>query len=454
MQVYILLLSLILTGCTAFKSGNNIISIDTTPRGIKAYSGKKYLGKTPLFNRTESDEKSEYNFVYNSNKKRQKLTKKSKTYCSYYGNGKTFQFDKKETHIIDDVVTNIDPTKILLKSKRYECIEAVKLIIPAKTNTKNACKTYVVVPPENSNGKLSYSLATEWKKRNFSKGKCNKTVLPGVTESFFAFLGIDHLKSPNDISEIKYSNLMRIGEKFSATHIVFLPYTTNGDDHLVKPKVYDLHSAKLIKGSADKKYNLTFEQNAFKDFIFSNFRFIPNMLALSIKSINRLWLESDRINDYGKVYEAIQYGVSADTVQPPQYKWVFSSLIAPKAVWNNWGKDLNVETLGATMDYSVLLHNPLGGVLMARVGAGGGRLKADFKDIGYKSTNWSYLLSYGLEYYFFPADRFVIKTGYRHYFIDGSKVQNRGVKLTGESHIFMEFGFFYPELRLLTRKLL
>jgi hypothetical protein len=59
----------------------------------------------------------------------------------------------------------------------------------------------------------------------------------------------------------------------------------------------------------------------------------------------------------------------------------------------------------------------------------------------------------GIEFYFFPSERIYAGLGYKKYFLPNNSVSFNGDSITGQSHIFFELGYFWPELRMGARSL-
>ena len=459
MKIFVLSWMILLGSCGVIQTQNKIVSVDSTPRGAKIFYQKKELGYTPFLQEIKKTESEKYSFQYPASKNKWEFSKtveSIKSICGYHGDTAFLEIDQVKDSKIN-IKSNLDPTGILFRGKKYECVDVVRANIPEiKKIPRKKCNTYFVIPPESGHAKFSNDLSKGWREKVFKKDKndCDKVILPAVSAEALTFYGIDHLRSPKDLPDMRYKNILRIAKEFKATHFVFLPFTSKGDKRTVTPKVYDIHKGKIDPDTPNKKYSIDIKQSGFSNFIFSSFRFLPNVVGFRFRVRNRLWFRGEDNDEFSNVYEQFDFGLGLGNLQYPQREWMVGTLIAPSIVWTKWGSKVDIHTIGLTLDFKVFLHLPIGGVFAFGIGGGGGYLNAKSDEYDYKNSTWSYIAQAGVEFYFFPLKRFYLSVGYRGYAIDPAKIQVRGIQVTGESHVFMEIGYFFPELRMLTRNLL
>jgi|GEM_PF-3159380 len=468
MRFFALIWLVLLFSCGIFKSKNKIISIDTTPRGAKVYyqiegkEKKKSLGKAPLFQEVSNKEKGTYTFMYpdtNNEWKFSGIKEKYSKACGYIGKESISSFweKRKSEGYGKKVLGSINPMESLIKGKRHECIDLVRVKVPhMKYLGELECKTYLVIPPKSGYPKFSHTMAKAWRDQVFAKNKkkCDKVILPAAAQSYMSFLGIDSLDPPKDLYEITYKNIFKLGEKFKATHLVFLSYKSKGDSQTVTPKIYDIHEGIIDPKTPSTVFKIDIKKKGLSNFLFRTFRFLPNGVAVQVNTLNRLWGENSDKVAISNIYDNFKFGITLDNIQFPQNQWMFNKMIAPVFTFGRWGRDIDMNVYGLTIDLKLFLHLPPGGVFVFRIGGGGAYINSTAEDYNYESSVWTYLADIGLEFYFFPWERIYLTVGYKVYAIDPAKVQVGGIQVTGESHVFFELGYFFPELRMLARKVL
>ncbi len=460
-KLFALIWLVLLSSCGLVKSQNKIVSIDTNPREAKVIFDNKELGQTPLFQEIPKKKSGTYTFKYPDSKNKWQLSKtgaQSKKVCGHHGGGKALEIETiSKGEDKTNLVSHLDPTSYFMSGKRYECVDVVRAKIPEMKNYREKkCSVYVVMPPMSGHAKFSMKLSKEWREAVFNKNKkdCDKVILPAVSQEFMMFLGINFLKAPRDLPDMRYKNVFKIGKKFKATHLVFLPFTSDGDKRTVTPKIYDIHKGKLDPDTPSKPFTVNIKQSGFTNFLLRTFRFLPNGVGGRMRLLNKLYAEGPGEDEFSKQYSNFDFGISLDNMQYPQREWMLGAQIAPALVWTKWGDKIEINTFGLTLDLKFFLHLPPGGVFVFRIGAGGAYMSVKADDYDYKISEWSYLADVGIEFYFFPLKRFYLNFGYKLYAWDPSKIQINDIQIKSESHFFIEIGYFFPELRMLVRKIL
>ncbi|RLA62209.1 MAG: hypothetical protein DRQ88_08545 [Epsilonproteobacteria bacterium] len=451
-----------LFSCGIIKTQKEYISIDSNPRGLVVYhqqAGKKTIkkiGSTPMFLNVSKN--SEDIYIMKDPLFESKSVKTSpKSICRHYQKGEQFTLEdetKKDTNLIKTFVSRWMP-RSLLKGSSYECISIVRAKLKG-IKSKKLCRTYLIIPPKNYYLKVSLDLAKAWEQQVFNKqkNKCDKVITPLVSESYMLFLGIDELTAPTDITELEYQKFLKLGAKFKATDIVFLPYEQESKTFTVTPKIYDVHTTKASTHAPDKKFKKNLEISGgykFSNAFLSSFRFIPNGVAFQGKFRNKLHGEGEDASSLDSIYDNFNPGVSVNNIVYPQYRWKNQTMVTPYIVWEYWGEDLELDLYGVMLNMKWFWHLPPGGVFVARAGFGATYISAKYDDIGYRKKVGTWIASLSAEYYFFPWQRIYILGGYRKFFIP-DVISGPNFAITGESRLFLNIGYFWPEFRTAVRR--
>lgn len=452
-----ILLLLLLTSCGIFETRKEIVSVNSTPSGIEVYkkSNKSYIGKTPLFMRVRKDSTDSY--IFKNNDLFSSKSFSPKEYCDYKKKDNDPHLNDKSHREVKDIIEVIDPVK-LVNGAKFECVKAIRAQLDLKKPPENLCKTVVVIPPQSNFYETSMEIYQEYKKKIFdpSKAACDRIISPFEAEEYFSFLGIDHMFPPEDLSEMDAQKLFKIGYKFKATHIVFLPHEEEDNLLKVSTKFYNLHEGIAEDGPYAKPFTTTLKDvdtNWLVNFFLSSFRIIPNGVAIQANTNNKFSFTSGTDNTISQTYSDLEMGITLDDIQYPAEKWAFNFRTVPVLVFEGFKSDSAIQVSGLTLDFKLYIHVPFGGVFVARAGLGGAYLDIDYPPANYNSGGLSFLTDVGLQFYFFPAERIYAGLGYKKYYFPNNGLVLNGYSPSGQSHIFFELGYFWPELRMGARSL-
>jgi hypothetical protein len=452
-----ILLLFLLASCGMFQSRKEIISVDSIPSGVEVYKrkDKSYVGKTPIFLEVEKNSTDSYLFKNNG-----VFYSKSETpreYCNYKRSDHDPHLNDKGHRDVEDVIKVINPVT-LVNGAKYECINGIRAKLDFKKPPEEPCKILVAIPPRSNFFETSLEIYQEYKKQIFdpNKSACDKIISPFQAEEYFSFLGIDHMFPPEDLSEMDVQKIFKIGYKFKATHIVFLPHEEKDNLLRINPRVYNIHEGLPVHGPLGKSFSTGLkdgETNWLLNFFLSSFRIIPNGVAIQANTNNQLKLIDSNNNNVNYDYSDLEMGITLDDIQFPAEKWAFNFRTVPVLVFAGWANDKNMKISGLTLDFKLYVHAPFGGVFVARAGLGGAYVDVDYPPAGYNSGDFSFLTDVGVQFYFFATDRIYGGLGYKRYFLPNNSITLNGYSISGESHIFFEIGYFWPELRMGARSL-
>lgn len=463
-QLFVLVV--LLSSCGSLIKKKEIVSIDSYPRGAEVTQQKKgksvKIGDTPFFFKTYEETDENFTFKWRD---------------SLYGGEKVGPFLKTRScgvewtdplvdkipflkKLIPDFVREILPEYNpinLIKGGRYECIsfvraksEKVKKI--AKDET---CNTYLVLPPPHRYRKVSKSLIDSWEKKNFLKEKksCDKIISRKISEVYFNFLGIDHLSRKYGNKYLGYSKISKLGARFKATHLVFLPYQTFGDTYTVHPEIYDIHLRVKNKKAFEKVYSIpvsTEKRIIFFDKLGDAFQFIPNSISLKFPFKRNLLLEPESEESNHSTYNTtlkIPPSIRLSNISFPHQNWGVNFRFSPSFSFNRWNREYNIKVLSGVMALKLVGHTPLGAI-RGRFGFGGGHVWAAHNSNPYKDKAFTTITQWGLEYYTFLNQRFFLTLGFRRNNLLGQHIKDGSFKLRGYSSLFFNIGFYSPEMKM------
>jgi hypothetical protein len=422
----------LLASCGIIKSQKEIISITSVPPGIEVIqNGKDLIGKTPLFFEVDKDSQDTYGF-----KPLKKLISPQER-CDY---NQPSSLKEGGDRSVNDVINGVNPVDLINGSK-YDCVKIVRAKIGLPSET---CKKIVAVPPKSNYIRTSFKIFDKYKKEVFDKNKkaCDEIISPYDSEDYFSFLGIDHISPPADLSDLDTREIFKIGLEFKATHILFLPYERENSKINVSPKIYDIHEGIMESGPLTNAFSIhQKDEDTFSNFLLSTFRLFPNGFGFQGTFDNHLKTSIDRENGPSFTDEDLKIGLTLDNILYPKEKWAVNFLVVPVFVFSG---QKQVSITGLTLDFKIFVHLPPGGVVVARGGVGGGML----------DSSLSFISDVGLEFYFFPAERIYIGLGVKKYFFPSNTVYYNGYSAESEGYVFLQVGYFWPELRMGARGLL
>lgn len=431
------------------------VTIDTRPRGaqvLKKENGDLItMGNTPVFVKEEENQLEKYRFSYEDTK------------GDYIVTGKTFEKSKKCLNKWKDPFYHPDikkeesdnPFEEAIDTFQEECVPFIRAHLKKMKKRKEIkqCRKLLIVLPRSWYRLVSHTLVDHWKKKLFPKEMnfCDSLVDTRKSNVELMFDRKDNINSPEKLEDMSFKNWARLGQKFKASHIVFFPYKEKEDLYTVTPTVFDLHSWEKEKKPSFSPYKKEIKMSAgFKvgNFITTAFRLIPNVFSLKLKMDSAFHLE-DGGDTERYSYRDLRVGISFSSFRYPKKRWFGEFELGPRASFTTWGNYNRFYVTEVSLALRFFLHLPVGGVLNLKAYGGGANIQAKNKTYGVKKSIWTGDGGLTLELYGIAARRWVYSVGATRVWIPKNVISTDKYSLKGESHIFLRFGYFFPELRAL-----
>lgn len=465
--IFLFLILSVLSSCGSLFKKKEILSIDSFPRGaevLRLKKGKtKLIGKTPLFFKTYEEAKENFILSWRDSSGEVEKTRphEKKSSCGMEWTDplvdKIPLLKNFIPNFVREILPEYNPLNII-KGGRFECISYVRVEAQKKSLKeafKENCNTYLVLPPPHKFGKVSKSLIDGWEKKVFLKGKkqCDKIISRKISQTYFNFLGIDHLNRKYGKKYLGYSRISKLGARFKATHLVFLPYEDTGETFAVYPEIYDAH----LRLRNEKKLETVFEiKKSFKnqilifDKLAEAFQLIPNSFSIKFKMKRNLHLdpESEELNHstYNSTIK-LPPSLRLGNISYPHHYWGVDFRFSPSLSYNRWDREYNLKVFSAVMALKLSGHTPLGAI-QGRLGIGPGRIWAKNNFTPYQEKAFTTILQWGLEYYAFVSERYFLTLGYRRNNFLTHEITDGDFKLKGYSSLFFNIGFYSPEMKM------
>jgi len=191
------------------------------------------------------------------------------------------------------------------------------------------------------------------------------------------------------------------------------------------------------------------------NFLTTAFRLIPNVLSVKLKMDSAFHLEDNNVlgGDTERYsYRDLRVGISAGSFRYPKNRWFGEFEIGPRASFTTWGKFNRFYVTEISMALRFFLHLPVGAALNVKLYGGAANIHAKNKTYGKKKVIWTGDGGLTFELYSIAWRRWMISVGATRVWIPRDAISNDKFSLKGESHIFVRFGYFFPELRALAGK--
>ena len=437
------------------------VSIDTRPRGaqvLKKDNGDFVtLGNTPVFVEEDEREKKQYHFSYEDKKGNYIITKKafekSQSCLKKWKDPFYHSVTKKKK------TGKYDPLEEVLDAFQEECVPYIRQYLKnmkSSAATKQ-CRKFLLVLPRSWYRKVSHHIVDHWRENIFPKESkfCDSLVDIRKSNVELMFDRKDNFNSPEKPEDMSFKNWARLGYKFKATHIIFFPYQKEKGIYTVTPTVVDLHSWEKDKKPSFSPFKKEIKMSTgFKigNFFATAFRLIPNVFSVKLKMDSAFHLESN-IDEEAETerysYRDLRVGFSAGSFRFPKKRWFGEFELGPRASFTTWGKENRFYVTELSLALRFFLHFPFGAALNVKAYGGGAHIRASNKNYGKSEKIWTWDGGLTLELYSIFARRWMYSVGATRVWIPENTISNGDLSLKGESHIFLRFGYFFPELRAL-----
>ncbi len=459
-----------LFSCSHFTSNRELVSLDSHPRGAKVYKEQgnqnrpKLLGLTPLFYKENKDDVRPFLFeFYENNSLIRSLQAKKQNKCKMVWTDSLIDRIPIIKSLIPEFIKNFGDTLNPIGKIRGGSLECYSFARSMAVNLDVKpldCKKIVAISPYHSSSFVSKRIIADWVKNTFEKrkNKCDQFISPKVTEVFMDFLGMDHLNRRYGKKYFPQAIGAKIGKRFNATHVVFLPYTQVADTFEISPEVYDLHlnfrNAEYLEGKFSSKIKVK-KRNAILEKIGEAFQLIPNTISLKTKLRQEVGLKDKAQEENYKTNittATFPPSIRLSFIEYPHQDWTLNFRFGPSFGYRRFKTDYSLKFLDTVMAMKLFFNTPVG-TLLGRVGYGGSFINANNINMTYSNDKYVSLFQYGAEFYRFVTERIFINVGFRKNVFNEDKITNGSFNLKSYSQLFFNIGYYTPEFKLKFRQL-
>jgi len=437
------------------------VTIDTSPRGVQVLKRDNgdliTMGNTPIFVKEKEEKKDKYQFSYENMKGdyivTEKTFEKSRRCLKKWKDPLFHSITKKEEREHDY------PFEVVINKFQEECVPYIRAHLKKikKRKTIKQCRKMLIVLPRSWYRLVSHTLVQHWKKELFPKEMkfCDSLVDLRKSNIELMFNRKDNFNSPEKLEDMSFQSWARLGHKFKASHIIFFPYVEEKNIYNVTPTIFDLHSWEKEKKASFTSYKKEIViSSGFKvgNFLTTAFRLIPNVFsvklkmdsAFHLKNTNVIGGDTERYN-----YKDLRVGFSAGSFRFPKKRWFGEFELGPRASFTTWGNYNRFYVTEVSMALRFFLHLPIGASINVKAYGGGANIHANNRTYGKKKVIWTADGGLTVELYAFAGRRWMYSMGATRIWIPKNAISNDLFTLKGESHVFVRFGYFFPELRAL-----
>lgn len=445
LQILVLFLLLLSSGCSIFQH-KDFISIDSYPRGKEVKKEDKVLGMTPLFTR----DRLSSNPVYLINQIEARPVEK----CGMQWTDPLVKRIPLLQTLLPDFLTNFvanyTPLSIV-KGGKYECTALVRKGFLDKIEDQKEieqCRKYLIIPPPAGHSKVSFKISKKWIDSNYTPNKkaCDSLIHPKVAKEYLEFLGLNHMSRYYGLKYMMYGLIARMGYRLKATHIVFLPRKEGN----ITPKIYDVHTR--LQNEKDMEHPFLGPNERTSGFILDKiargFRFIPNSMSLRFKM--RRWLhlfpeETEMLYSRRITKVKLPPTIVLSNIEYPLESWGTNFRFSPSLSYKRWEQQYEIKYASAMMALKLFGHTPIG-TFIGRIGGGVAYIDTAKMGGGYQKKQGMAVAQWGGEYYKFLGERAFIKIGFRRHEFNKHKIVDGNFHLKGYSELFIDYGFYFPEM--------
>jgi hypothetical protein len=418
-----LLIFKLLLACGTIIKREQILSLDSEPRGSAIYlqnkNEKQYLGNTPLFYKSTRSHSKQFQFELAPGID-QTLTVSCKLRWSEAVLPNSLLGFVGTTPAVGILAFAIDG----YTGNLFYCPDFISMEFPDQKvaqESSGLCESYLIVPPHAIDAVLSDFIFEKWK-NEFKKSikPCDLIIYDDRSKELFSFLNIDY-STDLTFKDLKIDHLLYLGAETQATHLVFLNTLELEKKIVVSSAVYDIHrksEEKDLKNTvmlAAPEYQKHLDSSSF---LLKNFHLFPNAITASahvgssftpIPYIHSI--EEKNLFVLPKVLTAF----SVDSIIHPDSigVWGYNLTISPSLI-SNYSKTeytltnqlfTDEEPVKFTRDliYILPLMNA-GATIHTPIGAFGAAISAGFNFLYWKDSHLTaknkYLPTYGVNIHY------------------------------------------------------
>lgn len=451
------------TACATLAGRHQIVSVDSSPRGVSVFSGEEELGRTPFFLKARRDRKMHVTF-----RPPQGAPVESVSTCRVRWGA--FALGNLPLALISAPTTGVWFAGGLavdwLTGAMFECPDRVHAALSAPVPLR-LCRRFLVLPVPDDDERVSDRLAEEWRLAFADKlGECDAFVSAETAEDAFLKFGISPW-TDNSPERIRPDRLSQLGFDTEATHAVFVrPFLVQGRLSL-QARILDLHDGTLVRAAP---VNVAGETNPSRSWwsrkLARSVGVVPNAFGLQFSQVPSLNISSaapdfrllDRTSH--SLVPSLVSNLDLFRVQDPRQwdAWDIVPDLFFSAHMMYLSQELEYLAFGRRERESVqafVLHFPFMGLLtlhtpLGALGLGAGAGPAWRFSASSSNGDTSGLL-FGvrvpIRYTAFLSSRVFLQLGATLVWLNAPMIRSRAIHDTGWSELGVGMGLYLPETR-------
>jgi hypothetical protein len=463
-----------MTSCGTLSRSKNILIADSTPRGVKVFNeNKKYLGTTPFFLKVKTTWKREFSF------NNEKIEIPFKYKC---------QTDWGGAVVPDTVVTLLNPVigslfiiTDYLSGGLWRCRTPLHAKLdPNDFKPIKRKKRILILPVVSRDREISRKIIKFFKKKIFAKYNDEEAIIIDNSDTKKALFerGLDNYADTHP-NNIRREFLNQLGESFDLTHFYYFNIKEEENKIIVQPELFDAFTVHPVKTKYSKPFKL--KQNSQSGFNFlrnvvSMIDLLPNSIIVghsySPTESREVLLDSTetlaeaRTNDHPDAFPRLITILLLDTTHHPRFyrPWDYSFFLSPRFGASSWKSayvvsNINYEFLYASYfalyDASVSIFTPFG-EFNGAFGLGMMHYSAS-DNLSYDVSRIASISHIGVSFTTFIGSRTYIKVSGDTYGApvkEKEQIKTDYYRLKSWKEIRVGIGYYFPEIKALTRKIL
>ncbi|MFT6069703.1 MAG: hypothetical protein ACJAT2_001516 [Bacteriovoracaceae bacterium] len=453
------------------RSKKNIIFADSTPRGLEVRNEKNdILGSTPMFFKVRPKGKRSFSFFKNGEKVGQQEYK-----CALdWGGSIVPNIIWSPLFPIGTILSGVFLFTDSASKAVYVCKNSLFVETEKKPLEKKSKKKIIALPIAVGRGSLADLIRDHWHENQFKTNHIDEEFLWNESiEHEFIYRGID-LYANTEPLKIKRRFINEIGHKFGATHLLHFSIEETKTEFIVTPKLYDIFTFKSEEASFLNKYLIEKEKQTPANFwrrALRNIDFFPNALTLSYSARpkeKRIVVADPTQNGefdtstHPEAFPKFLTLFSVESVHHPQFfsSWDWGAFLSPnfgassfRTSYSINGTAYNYDFESYHMGYTASLtgFTPIG-----QLNIGIGLLGSYYSlsdNTGYENSKFGLIVKLNLSYHKFFNERFYFTAGQRFYSPSKETTQKNEYQLESWGEYYMGFGYYFPEVKTIARKL-
>lgn len=483
--LYYILIVLFLTSCGTIKKADNIIAIDSSPRGMQVYDDHQQLiGTTPFFKKISPRYSQVFSFKLNGEMKQVKykcginqsqsilpalllfpaipigtILGSSFILLDLFTGGIYDCSDPLLWDIDDEVITDLDLSRSAVKNK----VDLKNDIVLAKN--------ILILPIIDKDEIYSDKLAFAWIKNIFNKKNksADKIITYYTTKAELSTIGINNVADQGR-DKMKSTKLNFMARKHKATHFIHFEKKIKGGRVYYTPRLYDAFTTKEEHALYLKKLIVRkrISQNIFLDTFIDIINILPNAFTVShgelteIENLTKIEGVQSAIGPHPQAVPQILTAFTMEHINHPQYfsDWGISAGFSPSFSTSSWHQTLRYQdevfsyrlyTLNVFYNAGFSLHTPFGSPNMS-IGMGMINLigKDDHADSFNKVVSG---VRIDINYVIFLTHRYYLKLDIQTFRPAENSISRDIFEFDGWSEGSLAIGYYYPELKSVIRNI-